>query len=61
MGVADTMSVFSSHRGALCGASYGIEQLGQIFIEWAQAHQDLKDIDMLVDAMLAFRQVWPCS
>lgn len=61
MGVADTLSTFSSHKAGLCGATYNIEQLGPIFMEWVRAHQDLKDLDMIVGVSLAFREVWPCA
>lgn len=61
MGVADTLSIFSSHKAGLCGATYKIEQLGPIFMEWVRAHQDLKDMDMFIGVSLAFREVWPCG
>ena len=61
IGVADTLSTFSSHKAGLCGAAYRIEQLGPIFIDWVRQNPHLKDIDMVVGASIALRQQWPCS
>lgn len=61
MGAADTHSAFSTHKAGICGATYKIEDLGPIFMEWVSKHQELKDIDMLAGVNLAFRELWPCS
>ena len=62
MGVADTLTAFGEggHKGGLCGASYAIEDLGEIFLTWIREHPQFLDLDMLAGASLALRGRWPC-
>jgi hypothetical protein len=62
MGVADTLTAFGEggHKGGLCGASYAIEDLGEVFLTWMREHPQFLDLDMLAGASLALRRRWPC-
>ena len=62
MGVADTLTAFGKggHKGGLCGASYSIEDLGEIFLTWMRDHPQFLKLDMLAGASLALRERWPC-
>lgn len=63
MGVADTLTAFGQggHKGGLCGATYAIEDLGEIFLTWMRAHPQFLNLDMLAGASLALRGRWPCD
>jgi hypothetical protein len=63
IGVADTMTAFGKggHKAGICGISYDIERLQQVFTTWAQQHPELQELDMLAGANLAFREAWPCA
>lgn len=62
MGVADTLAAFGNggHKGGLCGESYVIKELDDIFVTWMRAHPQFLDLDMLAGASLALRARWPC-
>nr|WP_247648214.1 Rap1a/Tai family immunity protein [Pannonibacter phragmitetus] len=62
MGIADTLTAFGEggHKGGLCGASYTIADVGEIFLAWMRAHPQFLDIDMLAGASLSLRERWPC-
>lgn len=62
MGVADTLTAFGAggNKGGLCGASYTIEDLGEVFLTWMRANPQFLDLDMLAGVSLALRQTWPC-
>lgn len=62
MGVADTLTAFGEggHKSGLCGASYTIEDLGDIFLTWMRDHPQFLELDMLAGASLALREQWPC-
>lgn len=44
IGVADTMTVFGKggHKAGICGVSYDVERLQQVFTTWAQQHPELQ-------------------
>ncbi len=62
LGVADTLSAFGAggDKGGLCGASYAIEDLAEVFLTWMQANPKFLQLDMLAGVSLALRQTWPC-
>lgn len=62
MGVADTLTAFGEggHKGGLCGATYQINDLTEIFLTWMRKHPQFLGIDMLAGASLALRERWPC-
>jgi len=62
LGVADTLTAFGKggEKGGLCGASYAIEDLPEVFLTWIQANPQLLELDMLASVSLALRQTWPC-
>jgi hypothetical protein len=62
MGVADTLTAFGQggHKGGLCGATYQIDDLTEIFLTWMREHPQYLSMDMLAGASLALREQWPC-
>jgi hypothetical protein len=63
MGIADTLAAFGDggNGGGVCKANYTIDQLPEIFLTWARAHDAMLQLDMLAGVTLAFRQRWPCQ
>lgn len=62
MGIADTLTAFGQggHKGGLCGATYQINDLTEIFLTWIHKHPQFLEMDMLAGASLALRERWPC-
>jgi len=62
LGAADTLTAFGEggKKGGLCGASYAIKDLPEVFPTWMQANSQFLELDMLASVSLVLRQTWPC-